>query len=66
MFFKRKKQQEKIRDDELEAKIEALKIDIRKSAKNATLSTKKVNDILYTKSDDIILNLFLATGGDRR
>lgn len=73
--FKKKKKQEqqeqKKVDDafdyvEREARIEALKSESAKRAKNVTLATRKVNHILYEKTEDIVLNIFLATGGDRR
>ena len=69
MFFnfgKKKRNEDEKKAAELEIEINKLKYDAKKEAENVTLSTRKVNAILYEKSEDIVLNIYLATGGDRR
>jgi len=65
-FFKHKKIEADLKEVEQEKKIQSLKEVARKDVADVTLNTKKVNRILHEKSDDIILNIYLATGGDRR
>jgi len=66
LFGNKKKVEQEKRELELEKKIQRVKDVGLKQAKNVTLTTKRVNTILYEKTDDIILNIYLATGGDRR
>lgn len=62
-FFKRNKPSEE-KEKELQDIKKALFDDIDKTTK----VTKKANTALkkYNKSSDITLNIFLATGGDKR
>lgn len=64
--FGRKSQKEK--GEESQRKVDELKKKLFKDIDNSTKKTQKVNDTLesYTKREDITLNIYLATGGDRR
>lgn len=64
MFF-RWRRRDKKSEEKQEAEIQAIKEDTLKSVDKATKSTKKAADVL-SKKPDITLQIFYATGGDKR
>lgn len=64
MFFRWRRRKTKS-EEKQEAEIQAIKEDTLKSVDDATKSTKKAADAL-SRQPDITLQIFYATGGDRR
>lgn len=63
-FFRNNKNNRLIKEADKEAEIQAIHKDTLNTIQNTKNSVEKVNKLL--KKNDITLNIYYATGGDRR
>jgi len=67
MWFFRKKKQSTVHEDQMDAEVKEAKDELFKAIDKATSNTDKVSkQMKLMQKKDITLNIFLATGGDRR
>jgi len=67
MWFFRKKKQVSNHEDDMNAEVEKAKQELYTAIDKATNNTDKVSKQMeLMQKKDITLNIFLATGGDRR